>query len=163
MSNGNVAFTCQFDGEEDLFDATGGPVTADYTSDQIPWSPELPKQLVRFTVWPGWYERADEDLRLIDMGETFPVDQTVAKIAQPSDVRSPETFFIGSFDYRHDLWRAGCVVGLFSVYSSYHISSFPRHSPPTLTVFNRYTHYTTNESHLRLDMGSPASTLLGKF
>ncbi|KAI1735360.1 kinase-like domain-containing protein [Xylaria scruposa] len=114
VSLGNVAFTCEFDDEEDLFDAAGDPVTAEYTSDQIPWSPELPKHLVQATIWGGWYEPGEEDLRLIDMGETFPVGDIVTKIAQPMDVRSPETFFIGSFDYRHDLWRAGCVI--YSLY-----------------------------------------------
>ncbi|KAI1130091.1 kinase-like domain-containing protein [Nemania abortiva] len=115
VSIGNIAFTCQFECDEDIFDATGGdPVTADYTSDQIPWTPELPKHMVQYTLWPRWYESADEDIRLIDVGEAFPVGSTVTEIAQPWNVRSPETFFIGSFDYRHDLWRAGCV--LYSLY-----------------------------------------------
>ncbi|KAI1113555.1 kinase-like domain-containing protein [Nemania sp. NC0429] len=114
VSNNNVAFTCQFDDEEDLFHATGDPVTADYTCEQTPWSPKLPKHLVGCTIWPGWYELDEEDLRLIDMGDTFPVRDTVAKLAQPLDVRSPETFFIGSFDHQHDLWRAGCVI--YSLY-----------------------------------------------
>ncbi|TRX88294.1 hypothetical protein FHL15_010798 [Xylaria flabelliformis] len=114
VSIGNVAFTCGFEDEEELFYEMGDPVTAEYTSDQIPWSPELPKHLVQYTLWPGWYEPDEEDLRLIDLGEAFPVDDRVTEIAQPGDVRSPETFFIGSFDYRHDLWRAGCVI--YSLY-----------------------------------------------
>ncbi|KAI0414055.1 kinase-like domain-containing protein [Xylaria grammica] len=113
--NANVAFTCKIRDEEDLFKIIREPDTADYTSDQIPWSPELPKHLVGCTLWPDWYEAPYEDLRLIDLGEAFPVDSTVASLAQPRDVRAPETFFIGSFDYRHDLWRAGCVI-----YSLYH-------------------------------------------
>ncbi|KAI1428684.1 kinase-like protein [Xylaria sp. FL1777] len=114
VSNANVAFTYKITNEEDLFDATGDPVTADYTSDQIPWSPELPRHLVQYTGWPGWYEGPFEELRLIDLGEAFPIGNTVTSISQPSDLRSPETFFIGSFDYRHDLWRGGCVI--YSLY-----------------------------------------------
>lgn len=120
--------------EEDLFDTIGDPVTAAYTNTEIPWSPELPKHLVQYTVWPGWYEASDEDLRLLDLGLAFPVGNTVTGIAQPWDLRSPETFFIGSFDYRHDLWRAGCVVGIFSAYSNYLTRSFHDIPPPGLTV-----------------------------
>ncbi|KAI1252328.1 hypothetical protein MGN70_006903 [Eutypa lata] len=116
VSSANVAFTCKnaMKSEEDLFDTIGDPVTAAYTNTEIPWSPELPKHLVQYTVWPGWYEASDEDLRLLDLGLAFPVGNTVTGIAQPWDLRSPETFFIGSFDYRHDLWRAGCVI--YSLY-----------------------------------------------
>lgn len=116
--------------EEDLFDTIGDPVTAAYTNTEIPWSPELPKHLVQYTVWPGWYEASDEDLRLLDLGLAFPVGNTVTGIAQPWDLRSPETFFIGSFDYRHDLWRAGCVVGIFSAYSNCLTRSFHDIPPP---------------------------------
>lgn len=101
--------------EEDLFHTTGDLVIAPYTSSRIPWSPELPKHLVQHTAWPGWYDNFDEDLRLIDLGLAFPADNVVTGIAQPRGLRSPETFFIGSFDYQHDLWRAGCVVGAFSI------------------------------------------------
>ncbi|KAI1179014.1 kinase-like protein [Nemania sp. FL0916] len=110
ISKTNVAFMSEFDDDEDLIATLGEPETADYESDQIPWSPDLPKHLVQYTLWPGWYEPALEDLRLIDFGGAFPVDSRVTKIAQPVDLRSPETLFIGSFDYRHDLWRAGCIM-----------------------------------------------------
>lgn len=118
VANSNVAFTCKnaVESEEELFFVLGDPVTADYSNEEIPWSPELPKQLVQYTVWPGWYEAPNEELRLLDLGLAFPVGSTVKGIAQPRDVRSPETFFIGSFDYRHDLWRAGCVVGILLAY-----------------------------------------------
>ncbi|KAH7144317.1 hypothetical protein B0J13DRAFT_607686 [Dactylonectria estremocensis] len=112
VSNANVAFTCKnvIGSEEDLFYAIGDPATAAYTNTQIPWSPELPKHLVRFTLWPDWSEAPNEEFRLLDLGQAFPVDNTITSIAQPGDVRSPETFFIGSFNYQHDLWRAGCVI-----------------------------------------------------
>jgi serine/threonine-protein kinase SRPK3 len=126
VANSNVAFTCKnaVESEEELFFALGDPVTADYSNDEIPWSPELPKQLVQCTVWAGWYEAPNEELRLLDLGRAFPVGSTVKSVAQPRDVRSPETFFIGSFDYRHDLWRAGCVVCTLSSYLSSLVSPF---------------------------------------
>ncbi|KAF4768961.1 hypothetical protein N7455_008914 [Penicillium solitum] len=31
------------------------------------------------------------------------------KLAQPSILRVPETIFTDRFDYRLDLWRAGCI------------------------------------------------------
>ncbi|RWA08288.1 hypothetical protein EKO27_g6804 [Xylaria grammica] len=86
--NANVAFTCKISDEEDLFKIIREPDTVDYTSDQIPWSPELPKHLVRYALWPDWYEAPYEDLRLIDLGEAFPVDSTVASLAQPRDIYS---------------------------------------------------------------------------
>jgi serine/threonine-protein kinase SRPK3 len=117
VSSRNIAFTCRnaMDTEEDLIEAIGGePEIAAYSSEEVSWSPELPKQLVRYATWPGWYETYDEDICLLDFGAAFPVDEAVTSIPQPRHLRSPETFFIGSFDYRHDLWRAGCEVGTFS-------------------------------------------------
>lgn len=37
------------------------------------------------------------------------------KLAQPSILRVPETIFTDRFDYRLDLWRAGCMVCQYSV------------------------------------------------
>ncbi|KAI1163055.1 kinase-like domain-containing protein [Nemania serpens] len=96
ISSSNVAFICRFDDEEDLFESIEDP------------------HLVKYTIWPGWYEPDEQDLRLIDVGDSFPIGDTFKNIAQPWDVRSPETFFTGSFNYRHDLWRAGCVI--YSLY-----------------------------------------------
>ncbi|KAH9883511.1 protein kinase-like protein [Xylariomycetidae sp. FL2044] len=115
ISYGNVAFTCKnlVKDEEGLLEIIGEPVTSDYRNVEIPWSPDLPKHMVQYTCWPDWEESPEEELRLLDLGQAFPVGNTVKDLWQPSDVRSPETFFIGSFDYRHDLWRAGCVIHLF--------------------------------------------------
>ncbi|GAB0132283.1 hypothetical protein EsDP_00000724 [Epichloe bromicola] len=114
ISPGNTAFTCQSilenEDENYILEALGGePLIADYTgADPLPEN--LPKHLVETACWPGWFDGPDEDIRLIDWGESFPINETRSQIAQPPDLRSPETFFIGSFDYRHDLWRAGCVI-----------------------------------------------------
>lgn len=75
-------------------------------------SPHFPKELVATSLWDLWEDGPAEDIRLIDWGEAFSVDTTVPlkDVAQPLDLRAPETFFVGTFDRRHDLWRAGCVV-----------------------------------------------------
>lgn len=114
ISPGNVAFTCQGilenDEEDHLLKALGGDhFIAEYTG-QSPRPENLPKQLVQTACWTGWYDCPEEDIRLIDWGEAFPIDETRSNLAQPHGLQSPETFFVGSFDYRHDLWRAGCVV-----------------------------------------------------
>ncbi|QLI70571.1 uncharacterized protein G6M90_00g078460 [Metarhizium brunneum] len=61
-----------------------------------------------------------EDVRLVDWGESFPTSETATAthLAQPCDLKSPEAFFVGSIDYRHDLWRVGCMI-----YTLFHQSS----------------------------------------
>lgn len=75
-------------------------------------SKHFPKELVATSLWDLWEDGPTEDTRLIDWGEAFPVGTTVPSkgFAQPLDLRAPETFFVGTLDHRHDLWRAGCVV-----------------------------------------------------
>ncbi|KAK4098553.1 hypothetical protein N658DRAFT_431961, partial [Parathielavia hyrcaniae] len=48
--------------------------------------------------------------RLIDLGEAFPHDAVPDQLAEPSDLQVPEKLFTKKFDYRVDLWRAGCVI-----------------------------------------------------
>ena len=61
-------------------------------------------------MWSGWFDTPGEDIRLIDWGEFFPVEETRTSLAQPFSLRSPEGFFLDHFDFRHDLWRVGRVV-----------------------------------------------------
>lgn len=116
ISFGNVAFTCDvaLNGEEDIFVALGGqPVIATYTGEKsLP--PNMPRMLVKTAEWDMWTDRDEENVRLLDWGLAFPVGQVVTTLPQPIDLRSPETFFCASIDFRHDLWRAGCVVCLSS-------------------------------------------------
>jgi hypothetical protein len=148
ISPANIAFTCNaaLSSDEDLFEAMSGqPVTAMYESKELPQPPHLPKQLVKSADWGVWYDTYEEDIRLIDWGVAFPADKTLQSIAQPNDLKSPETFFVGSFDYRHDLWRAGCVVGAFSLLISClpNGTSFPytdhTHPPDGFPLYNRLT------------------------
>ncbi|KAI0525944.1 kinase-like protein [Xylaria bambusicola] len=89
LSNSNVAFTCKnlVEDDEDLLYAIGEPVIAEYSHGD-PWTPELPKHLVLFTYWPGWWEAPEEDFRLLDLGAVFPVSDSVMSIDQPRDIYS---------------------------------------------------------------------------
>ncbi|KFX92765.1 hypothetical protein V490_05191 [Pseudogymnoascus sp. VKM F-3557] len=93
----NVAFTCNqaFTDEEALLDTLGSqPVTAKYIGKDQPRSPHLPQQIVKTASWKMWYDCPSEHIRILDWGAAFPISDKVT----------------GSFDYRHDLWKAGCVI-----------------------------------------------------
>ncbi|EFY84785.1 hypothetical protein MAC_09188 [Metarhizium acridum CQMa 102] len=109
----NGTHTCVLlEDDEELQEIPGGdPIVAEYTGTE-PLPSYLPKHVVAATSWNGWYDYAEEDVRLVDWGEFFLTSETAtaASLAQPLDLRSPETFFVGSIDYHHDLWRAGCVT-----------------------------------------------------
>jgi hypothetical protein len=96
-----------------VFETLGGePVTAPYVAHPGQTRPaRLPAQLVKAADWGGWRETPREDVRLLDWGETRPIEMTWRGIALPVDMRSPEGMLVGYIDYRHDLWRAGVVVG----------------------------------------------------
>lgn len=116
ISGSNIAFTtCNLAdlSKEELFAIIGEPKTAalSYT-DMSPLGPELPKQLVGKAPWDSWTDEDEEDIRLIDLGESFHFESVPDQLAQPSELRAPETLFIGKFDYKLDLWRVGCVVSI---------------------------------------------------
>lgn len=98
--------------DDDLLDLLSEVYVANPWPDKPLPSPHLPKQLVQTARWELWEDETVEDIRLVDWGSAFPVGETVSveAMAQPIDLRSPETFFIGKFDHRHDIWRVGCVI-----------------------------------------------------
>lgn len=109
----NVAFTCNqafTDGDALVETLEGQPITATYIGKELPRPPHLPQQIVRTANWGMWYDIPAEHIRILDWGAAFPISDKVTSISQPLSLRSPETFFIGSFDFRHDLWKAGSVV-----------------------------------------------------
>ncbi|KPM34602.1 hypothetical protein AK830_g11978 [Neonectria ditissima] len=111
ISPSNLAFTCNslIGSDENLWKVLGGePKVAEYDGKE-PRSPHLPRQLVDTAKWPLWYDDPYDDICLIDFGASFPVNETRSELAQPSNLRSPETFFVNSFNDNHDMWRAGCV------------------------------------------------------
>ena len=100
---------------ESMFEVIGGPKTEKLIRcDGKPLTPGMPEQLVKKTGWDNWIDEDEEDVRLIDLGEAFPHGTIPARLAEPSDLQVPEKIFTGRFDYRVDLWRAGCMVRLSS-------------------------------------------------
>ncbi|KAL2066601.1 hypothetical protein VTL71DRAFT_2672 [Oculimacula yallundae] len=73
-------------------------------------APGLPKQLIKKADWIDWVDEDEEDIRIIDFGETFFYGARPEKLSQPGDLRIPETVFTDSFDHRIDLWRAGMTI-----------------------------------------------------
>ncbi|KIH86443.1 hypothetical protein SPBR_08349 [Sporothrix brasiliensis 5110] len=132
VSPRNISFTwknAQAD-DNDLFEMVGGePPTAAYDDDNNAARPAgLPEQLVACTAWDGWYVDTAEDIRLIDWGWSFAAGKTVTVLGQPNNLRPPETFFGHSFTFKHDLWRAGCVIySLFYQTSPFSCIGDPNH------------------------------------
>jgi len=97
--------------KDELFDVVGEPETAELLmADASLPGPRLPKQLVRTIEWDNWIDESEEDIRLVDLGESFRFESAPSVLAQPSALRVPETFFSGQFNHKVDLWRVGCVV-----------------------------------------------------
>ncbi|CAG8280143.1 unnamed protein product [Penicillium salamii] len=117
ISGRNIAFTCTHlskQTEEQLFDVIGSPEIEPLERiDGTPLGNELPAQLIKAADWTEWIDEDEEDIRLLDFGESFFQGQEPQKLAQPGSLRVPETIFTDSFDYRVDLWRTGCMIYSF--------------------------------------------------
>jgi serine/threonine protein kinase len=129
ISTSNVVFTCNealtWDDETLCGAIARGAQVARYEGPE-PRPASLPAELHQSCHWFGWFDGADEEVRLIDWGGSFPMDTTCDELAQPLNVRAPETYFVGSFDYTHDLWRAGTVIyDLFYQFSMFPVSFGP--------------------------------------
>ncbi|KFY89522.1 hypothetical protein V498_06426 [Pseudogymnoascus sp. VKM F-4517 (FW-2822)] len=109
----NVAFTCNhpFADDSALVKTLGSePITATYIGEGISQYSHLPRQIVKTAGWTMWYDCPSEDIRIIDWGSSFSLSERPTFISQPDNLKSPETIFKSSIDYRHDLWKAGSVV-----------------------------------------------------
>lgn len=62
--------------------------------------------------WDRWIDEEEENIRLLDFGQTFTQGAEPERTAQPRDLRAPETIFTDRFDYRLDLWRVGFAVSI---------------------------------------------------
>ncbi|KAJ5962603.1 hypothetical protein N7501_007544 [Penicillium viridicatum] len=117
ISGRNIAFSCTHlskQTEEQLFDVLGFPEIEPLKRiDGTPLGNELPAQLIKAAEWTEWIDEDDEDIRLLDFGESFYQGQEPPKLAQPGSLRVPETIFTDCFDYRVDLWRTGCMIYFF--------------------------------------------------
>ncbi|KAJ5158192.1 uncharacterized protein N7500_007843 [Penicillium coprophilum] len=131
ISGRNIAFSCSNLSratEEELFEVLGNPEIEPLVyTDGTPLQPGLPTQIVKVAEWTNWIDEDEEDLRLLDLGESFTQGKEPSKLAQPGFLRVPETIFLNSFDYRVDLWRAGCMIYTF-IFTSYPFSYFDRDS-----------------------------------
>lgn len=123
ISGRNIAFSCSNlmnTTEEQLFEFLGFPeIEALARLDNMPLENGLPKQLVKAAEWVEWIEEDDEDLRLLDFGESFLQGEEPKRLAQPGTLRVPETIFTNFFDYRVDLWRTGCIVSCLFFTANY--------------------------------------------
>ena len=122
VSGANLVFTAEKLAhlpEEPLFDVIGAPETAKLARvEGGSLCSSLPRYLVQKVGWDDWVDEDEEDIRLLDWGEAFLHGEEPAKLAQPADLRAPETLFTGKFDCRIDLWRAGCMVRIPAVFWS---------------------------------------------
>ena len=114
ISGRNIAFSCTNllnTTEEQLFDILGFPEIEPLARiDGTPLENRLPTQLVKAAEWDKWVDEDDEEIRLLDIGESFLQGEEPEKLAQPGTLRVPETILTDCFDYRVDLWRTGCMV-----------------------------------------------------
>lgn len=114
ISSANICFTASklMDLRDDeIFPIIGHPEpVALVRKDASQPGLSLPSQLVQKAGWDDWIDEDEEDIRLIDWGEAFPVGKSPSHLCQPSDLKAPETILDDHFDHRVDLWRAGCVV-----------------------------------------------------
>ena len=110
----NVAFTCNALAhltDEEFFKVLGAPESEELARlDGKPLDEGLPNQLVKAADWIRWTDETVEDLRIFDLGEAFLKGAEPKMLAQPRQLKAPETILTDSYDYRVDLWSAGIVV-----------------------------------------------------
>lgn len=103
--------------KEELFAVLGSPEVEELARlDGKPLDNSLPKQLVKSAEWETWVDEDEEDIRILDFGEAFLQGNEPKVLAQPGQLRVPELIFTDCFDYRVDLWRAGCMVSTMPLF-----------------------------------------------
>ncbi|KAF2492953.1 kinase-like protein [Lophium mytilinum] len=79
--------------------------------DGKPLEPSLPAYLVRPTFYPTDVSLSQQQIKIIDFGESFFSNNDVPLMLHtPLCVRAPEVIFGEKLDYRVDLWSAGCMI-----------------------------------------------------
>lgn len=72
--------------EESLFEVLGAPESEELVRiDGKPLDDGLPSHIIKATNWDHWIDEDDEDLRILDFGETF------RQGAEPEDLPSLDT------------------------------------------------------------------------
>jgi hypothetical protein len=114
ISGSNLIFTARRlnrSSIKSIFKTIGAPESEKLTYlDDRPFPLGIPEQLVEKTSWDDWIDEDEEDVRIIDFGQAFLHGAEPIDLAEPGDLQVPEKIFAGHFDYRVDLWRAGCTV-----------------------------------------------------
>lgn len=99
--------------EQDLFTLLKKPETGKVTShDGRPLGEGTPRYLVlpsSLRISKNATSRNPE-IRLIDLGEAFTRANRPKTLHTPLALRAPEVIFEDEWDYRVDLWSAGCTV-----------------------------------------------------
>ncbi|KAL5354256.1 hypothetical protein ACLOAV_000344 [Pseudogymnoascus australis] len=118
ISSKNIAFTSsnlsRCASEESLLEIIGSPEIEPLARiDGEPLRQGLPSQLVKAAEWNEWIDEEEENIRLLDFGQTFTQGAEPKRISQPRDLKAPETIFTDRFDYRLDLWRVGFAIYFF--------------------------------------------------
>ncbi|KAH8730405.1 kinase-like domain-containing protein [Phaeosphaeriaceae sp. PMI808] len=78
--------------------------------DRKPLEPGLPAYLVRPTSYPADVSLPQQQIKIIDFGESFSNNDVPETLHTPLCVRAPEVIFGEKLDYRVDLWIAGCMI-----------------------------------------------------
>lgn len=88
-------------------------------ADHGPLKSEKPRELTETVCWNGWNGEDEDDICLIDFGESFFQPIESRHLAQSLHLTVPESVFEDHVDYRADLWRAGTIVRNLCLRSSF--------------------------------------------
>ncbi|KAF2822686.1 kinase-like protein [Ophiobolus disseminans] len=78
--------------------------------DGKPLEPGLPAYLVRPTSYPADVCLRQQQIKIIDFGESFSTNDVPETLHTPLCIRASEVIFGEKLDYRVDLWSAGCMI-----------------------------------------------------
>jgi serine/threonine-protein kinase SRPK3 len=97
--------------EAELLQKLRSPELGDVTrKDGKSLEPNLPAYLVRPTSYPADMSLSQQQIKIIDFGESFTKNDVPETLHTPLCVRAPEVIFGEKLDHRVDLWSAGCMV-----------------------------------------------------
>ncbi|KAM3509331.1 hypothetical protein MY10362_000666 [Beauveria mimosiformis] len=114
LGDSNLVFTIRNLVDDDaLFEALGEePLTMELVrKDGAPLAAHMPRQFPSMPSWDSWVDEDEEDLRFVGVDRCF---RTTDRMPSSEAVRcqspAPEVLFEETYDYRVDLWDAGCMI-----------------------------------------------------
>ncbi|PQK08214.1 hypothetical protein BB8028_0001g02920 [Beauveria bassiana] len=79
--------------------------------DGAPLTAYMPRQFHDTPDWQSWVDEDEEDLRFVGVDDWFrTTDRMPSSDALRGACPAPEVLFEETYDYRADLWHAGCVI-----------------------------------------------------